>query len=223
DRACCGPSGEIVANDLEVIDGYVRELWAPGAMRTHLPSCTRWLTRQADRHAASYRVTSARDEAADGYRWSDEYGARLGLMRRGEASAAVRWFEIEPCYVFHVLNAYEDEHGGVVIDVARYPELWRSGFSGPPAALRPGRMDIAGGRVSEQGMDDRAIEFPRFDERRVGGLYQYAYAVHTPRGANHALGTSLIKYDLRDDVSATHDFGPGRVPAEPLFVPASPS
>ena len=157
------------------------------------------------------------------YRWSDEYGARLGLMQRGEASTAVRWFEIEPCYVFHALNAYDDERGGVVMDVARYPELWRSGFSGPPASLHRWRIDIAGGRVSEQALDDRAIEFPRFDERRVGGLYRYGYAVHTPRGANHALGTSLIKYDLRDDVSATHDFGPGRVPAEPLFVPASPS
>ena len=29
------------------------------------------------------------------------------------------------------------------------------------------------------------------------------------------------KYDLRDGTSAVHDFGPGRIPAEPVFAPAS--
>ncbi len=34
-------------------------------------------------------------------------------------------------------------------------------------------------------------------------------------------GTSPIKYDLRHGTSVAHDLGPGRVPAEPVFVPAS--
>ena len=41
------------------------------------------------------------------YRWSDEYGARLGVMRRDDPFGPVRWFDIDPCYVFHVANAFE--------------------------------------------------------------------------------------------------------------------
>jgi carotenoid cleavage dioxygenase len=156
------------------------------------------------------------------YRWSDAYGARVGVMPRGGTNADVRWVEVSPCYVFHPLNAYEDEHGAVVVDVVRYPELWRDGSSAAsPACLHRWRIDLGGGRVTEQPLDDRAIEFPRLDDRRLGLAHRYGYAVYTERGVDHGTGTSLIKYDLRAGASATHDFGAGRIPSEPVFVPAS--
>ena len=156
------------------------------------------------------------------YRWSDEYGARLGLMPRGGGGPDVRWFEVAPCYVFHPLNAHDDGQGGVVLDVVRYPELWRAGWADPsPARLHRWRIDPAGGRVAEQPLDDRPIEFPRCDDRRQGQPHRYGYAVYTGRGVDESVGTSLIKYDLRTGASAVHDFGGGRVPAEPVFVPAS--
>ncbi len=37
-----------------------------------------------------------------------DYGARIGVMPRAGTDADIRWFEIEPCYVFHPLNAYDD-------------------------------------------------------------------------------------------------------------------
>ena len=46
------------------------------------------------------------------YRWSDEYGARFGVMRRDDPFGPVRWFDIDPCYVFHVANAFDDRVGG---------------------------------------------------------------------------------------------------------------
>ncbi len=67
------------------------------------------------------------------YRWSDEYGARLGVMPRGGANQDVRWFEIAPCYVFHPLNAYEDAQGAVVVDVSATRSC------GGPAQRRPSR------------------------------------------------------------------------------------
>ena len=45
------------------------------------------------------------------YRWDDNYGARLGVMRRDDPFGEVRWFEIDPCYVFHVANAYDSGDG----------------------------------------------------------------------------------------------------------------
>jgi carotenoid cleavage dioxygenase len=167
------------------------------------------------------------------YRWSDEYGARLGVMPRGGANRDVRWFEIAPCYVFHPLNAYEDAQGAVVVDVVRYEELWRSGSATSESSpkwttgrrqipqLHRWRIDLATGRVGEQPLDDRAVEFPRCDERRVGLTHRYGYAVYTDEGADSSKGTALIKYDLRQGTSLAHDFGPGRMPSEPVFVPAS--
>jgi carotenoid cleavage dioxygenase len=53
------------------------------------------------------------------YRWDDGYGARLGVMPR-DGSGGVRWFDVDPCYVFHVGNAHEDAAGRIVLDGARY-------------------------------------------------------------------------------------------------------
>lgn len=156
------------------------------------------------------------------YRWSDDYGARVGVMPRGGAGADVRWLDVAPCYVFHSLNAYEDDDSTIVVDVVRYPELWRAGASvGPPACLHRWRIDLSEGRVKETPLDERAVEFPRLDDRRVGLAHRYGYAVYTEHGVDQSTGTALIKYDLRTGASAVHDFGPGRVPAEPVFVPAS--
>ena len=63
------------------------------------------------------------------YRWDDSYGARLGVLRRDDPHGEVRWFEIDPCYVFHVANAYDmgatPDTSTIVIQAVRYPELWR--------------------------------------------------------------------------------------------------
>jgi len=143
-------------------------------------------------------------------------------MPRGGSNADVRWFEIAPCYVFHPLNAYEDEQGGIVMDVARYPELWRQDSSASwLASLHRWRIDLRAGRVSEGPLDDHTVEFPRFDERRAGRAHRYGYAVG--RAANRGTGTTLVKYDLGRGVTTAHDFGSGHVPDEPVFVPASPT
>ena len=157
------------------------------------------------------------------FRWSDEYRARIGVMPRGGTNADVRWFDVEPCYVFHPLNAYDDG-GAVVVDVVRYPDLWRDGPSSkvPPATLHRWTIDAGAGRVGERALDDRPTEFPRCDERRVGLAHRYGYAVYTDRGLQTGANTALIKYDVTRGATAVHDFGPGRAPAEPVFVPASP-
>ena len=41
------------------------------------------------------------------YRWHDEYGARLGVLRRDDPYGPMRWLDIDPCFVFHIANAYD--------------------------------------------------------------------------------------------------------------------
>jgi carotenoid cleavage dioxygenase len=153
------------------------------------------------------------------YRWSDEYGARVGIMPRGGRDADVRWFEVEPCYVFHPLNACDDGDA-VVMDVARYRELWRKDSQGfEPATLHRWRLDLATGKATEQALDDRPIEFPRVDDRCVGLPHRFGWAVSSPTSVVDP--SALVKYDLASGKVEAHAFGPGFAPGEGVFVPAS--
>jgi carotenoid cleavage dioxygenase-like enzyme len=156
------------------------------------------------------------------YRWSDDYGARLGIMPRGGANTDVRWVDVEPCYVFHVLNAAEPEPGRVVLDVARYPHLWRDSRDAfEPTTLHRFAVDVAAGTVKEETLDDRSVEFPRVDERRTGRPARFGYAVQTrPGPGGFAMETVLVKYDLLSGITEEHRFSPGCVPGEGVFVPA---
>ena len=59
------------------------------------------------------------------FSWSDNYGARLGLLPRD--GSTIRWVEIDPCYVYHVANAYEQADGTIILDVAWYEKHWVGG------------------------------------------------------------------------------------------------
>jgi carotenoid cleavage dioxygenase len=156
------------------------------------------------------------------YRWSDDYGARVGLMPRGGTSNQVQWFEVEPCYVFHPLNAYDCEDGKVVVEVARYDSLWRDSAAGfEPANLYRWTFDTNSGEVSEECLDDRAIEFPRVDERLVGRKHRFGYAAQNPGNMADASRTQLLQYDLETGSTVVHDFGAGFAPGEAVFAPAS--
>ena len=74
-------------------------------------------------------------------------------------------------------------------------------------------------------IDKAPQEFPRYDERLTGKPYRYAYTVALPEKVDDGfLGeTRLFKHDLAAGKREVHDFGPGRVPAEFVFVPAHES
>lgn len=145
------------------------------------------------------------------YRWSGTYGARFGVLRRGEPDAPIRWFDIAPCYVFHVANAFDDANS-IVLQAARYEHLWRNddGF-GDQAVLWEWRIDLNSGTVAERQLDDRAIEFPRIDDRLAGLAARYAVSVGD---------SDLVRHDLSTGAAVIHSFG-GGVSGEAVFVPAS--
>jgi carotenoid cleavage dioxygenase len=156
------------------------------------------------------------------YRWNPEYGARVGLLPREGRGEEVRWFEVEPCYVFHPVNAYDAPGGEVVLDVVRHPRMFASDLRGPDEGaptLERWTLDPATGRAQEERLDENGQEFPRHDERRVGKPHRFAYTVGFGRGPT--LG-GLFKHDLRDRKRELHDEGPARRFLEPVFVPRAP-
>ena len=73
-----------------------------------------------------------------------------------------------PCYVFHVVNAF-DTGDSLEIQAIRYPELWRhdGGFDAD-GVLWSWTLDLARGTVTERQLDERRVEFPRIDDRLAG-------------------------------------------------------
>ena len=164
------------------------------------------------------------------FSWEPERGTRLGVMPRSGGSADVRWFETEASYVFHPLNAYEED-GRIVLDVARYGRL---DFMTPRGARDPGyggdsaarmhrwTIDLAGGGVRSTPLDDVSCEFPRADERRLGRKHRYGYAAVEPDPTSAMPAWSALRrYDLERGTADTRSFGPGHGAGEPLFVPRS--
>lgn len=180
-----------------------------------------------DRHVVfmDLPVVFSPERAAEGtmpYAWNEEHGARLGVMPRGGSDADVRWVEIEPCYVFHPLNAWS-EGDRVVLDAARYPEIWRDTAADfRTAKLHRWRIDPATGTAREEPLGEQALEFPRVDPRREGLKNRFGYAVGYRAGPDEVALQSLLQLDLEGGAAREHDFGPGRVPGEAVFVPASP-
>ena len=56
-------------------------------------------------------ITGSMERAMGGkppYAWEPDKGAYVGVMKRQGAASDIVWFRAESCYVFHVMNAWED-------------------------------------------------------------------------------------------------------------------
>ena len=158
------------------------------------------------------------------YVWDDDYGARIGVLPKGGTAADVTWYEVEPCYVFHPMNAFDLPDGGIQLDVVRHPSMFRTDLLGPnegSPTLDRWTVDTSAGTVREERISDHPIELPRVDERLVGkqARYGYAAAFDPTRGAPDF--GPITRHDLVTGEVVVHDFGPGRRAMEPVFVPRS--
>jgi carotenoid cleavage dioxygenase len=162
------------------------------------------------------------------FSWDGGYGARVGVLPRSGTGADVRWFEVDPCYVFHPLNAFDDGET-VVVDVVRYNRLFDAGHTGPwepgvTTTLDRWTIDLTAGTVREERLDDRPQEFPRVDERLAGHRHRYGYVAELGPTSEGTVtpGSNLVKHDLVDQSSQIHPLGVGRAASEGVFVPSSP-
>lgn len=191
-----------------------------------------------DRHVVLYDqpVTFDAEKVALGtlpYTWNADYPARVGVLPRDSVDGAdTRWFDVEPCYVYHPLNAYEDGDGRrIVLDVVRHPATFRTDHNGPwegPPQLHRWTVDLDRGKVVEELLDDHGQEFPRIDERLTGRRHRYGYSVGLPSEGDRPYAdtglapTSILRHDLVGGTRQQRDFGPGTQPGELTFVPAGP-
>lgn len=158
------------------------------------------------------------------YRWNPGHKARVGLLPRDGSGDDVTWHEVDPCYVFHVGNSFEDGAGRVVIDLCAYETIFDGDMPGPygrSLGLERWTIEPAGGPVVRESLDRSAQEFPRPDERRFGRAYRYLWTMGLPEDGSldFVAPMPLYRHDLATGDRVVHHFGDGRIPGEFVFVP----
>jgi carotenoid cleavage dioxygenase len=163
------------------------------------------------------------------YAWNPRYPARIGVMPREGGNSDVRWFDIEPCYVYHPLNAYSEVRNGsevLVLDVVRYQRMFDRDRRGPGdtmPTLDRWTINLATGAVSSECRDDRAQEFPRINEALLGSRHRFGYTVGIEGGfvdsSGKKMSTSLYKHDYATGSSTVAPLDPELLIGEMSFVP----
>lgn len=155
--------------------------------------------------------------------------ARFGIIDRHATSDTTRWFETDACYVYHVINCYEQGDEVVVVACRVDDPMPSSRDVGPQTRARleflelepllhRWRINLVTGMVHGEQLDDVATEFPRMNDQRLGQPSRYCY---NPRLAAEPtlVFDGWIKYDLESGASQTYAVGPDAVGDEAVFVP----
>jgi carotenoid cleavage dioxygenase len=158
-------------------------------------------------------------------RWEPDNGARIGVLPREGGSDDVRWFELDPFYVFHFLNGWSE--GDVVyVDGCRSPRMPTSfgaddAFDEPVAPLlHRWRLDLSSGQVTSEQLGDLAGDFPRVSDAVAGRRNRYGYVAHiAERDEPGAQFDGVIKYDFERGSSELHRYRAGVEGGEAVFVP----
>ena len=173
-----------------------------------------------------------RPEAAREKKWMVELHrdtpARFGVLPRRGEGGSIRWFEAEPCYVYHAVNAWEEDGAVVMVGCrcddpipaldpadGRYARAYAN--LRLRAHLHRWRFDLESGECTEEALDDRVAEFPTINARFSGRRTRFSYHVTIP-DTRTLLFDGLVKYD-RDRAVAHHAFGDGVFGSEAPFAP----
>lgn len=154
--------------------------------------------------------------------------ARFGLLPRHAPGSEIRWLEDDACYIFHTVNAYEED-GAVVLEACRIEDPMaklreppsdspRLDFMDLTPFLTRWRFDLATGAVKRERLDDVPTEFPIIDANRRGARARYTYSPRLARTPT-LLFEGFLKYDLEKGTSIYQGFGPGQFGSEGAFVP----
>jgi carotenoid cleavage dioxygenase len=162
-------------------------------------------------------------------RFHRELPSRFGVLPRRGGGDEIRWFEFEPGYVLHMVNAWE-EGDWITMDGCFQPDpsIRRNPEEGALASmlgylrirthLRRWRMNLATGETRETQLDDLNVEFPLPDTERYGVRTRFSYHQYIPEDAHTVLFHALVKYDHEDGSRVRYDYPPGWFASEAPFA-----
>ncbi len=155
--------------------------------------------------------------------------ARFGVVPRRGRGDQIRWFETDSCYIYHVINTWEEGDEVVMTACMMTP----NGFApnpeyGPYAAMVnilalhavpvEWRMNMRTGDCKKRILDDRIGEFPVVNLDYAAKKTRWSYHVAmSPDQLQKFAG--LYKYDLETGNAETYMYEPGMFGSEPAFAP----
>ncbi|MDF2445853.1 MAG: carotenoid oxygenase [Moraxellaceae bacterium] len=170
----------------------------------------------------TFSVTRALQGAALPYAWNPKHPARVGLLPRNGEAKDVRWFGVDPCFVFHTANARDLEDGSAILDVVVHRRMFDRSRQGPEdqeVTFERWTLNAQTGRVERRVIHRGSQEFPRFDERRSGAPYRYVYTVGISVSAPQP--NALYRHDVESGETIAHAYGARLLSGEVVFVPRS--
>ena len=141
-----------------------------------------------------------------------ELPTRFGVIPRYGASAELRWFEFSPCFLYHVINAWEStDASGEWIEMVACRYMPARTVEGGIDAVRTAknvaelimtarlwrwRMNLTTGEGQEFCLDaERNVEFPTYNSALTGRRTRYGY-VADQHASMPLQWNGIRKYDL---------------------------
>ncbi len=175
-------------------------------------------------------------EALQRGRWRSVYepelGSRFAVIPRHGTLEQLRWFTASPCYIYHVVNAWEEADELVMVahrvanPVANHEHSSANEFARMlknlqmDAELWEWRFNLTTGTTTERCLDRANAEFPSTNPRQNGYPTRYGYAVTIAESTTLRFD-GIRKYDLLTGEHQQVQFGPGISGSESPFAPSN--
>ena len=163
-------------------------------------------------------------------RFHPEIPSRIAVIPRRGQTSDIKWFEADPTYVLHWVNAYEDGDE-IVLDGffqqdpeppsgngTLYQRMFRfldNELMGPQ--LHRWRLNMATGLCKEEPLSDSKSEFGMINQQYAGLRHRYSYAATTKPG--WFLFNGLLKHDTETGNEERYLFGEGVYGSETAMAP----
>lgn len=131
-------------------------------------------------------IVGSLDRAMEGaapFAWEPEKGVHIGVLpRHGGTAENVRWLDMDLCFAFHFMNAF-DKDGVITIDACQFehPPLFANvngettGRAEPYLTRWTANMEDENARMTFERIDECESEFPQCDPRFVGREYRHGW------------------------------------------------
>ncbi|MDX2142079.1 MAG: carotenoid oxygenase family protein [Rhodospirillaceae bacterium] len=157
---------------------------------------------------------------------------RFAILPRRGGPDQIRWFEADPTYVLHWVNAYE-EGDEIVLDGYFQEDPTPKPTASAPAGyehmmgfldlhamrtrLHRWRFNLKTGRTREERLSDLTVEFGTMNQRYAGRPYRYCYSALSKPGM--FLFNGLVKHDLKTGETSKVMLADDEYASESPFAP----
>ena len=213
-----------VADKNGVLTNYV-EIPLPGARLPHDMAIT-------ENYSILMDLPLHWNKGSHGLHYFKDRPSRFAVIPRHGSQQDIRWFEASACYIYHTVNAYEED-GKIIMDGCRQPdpliprkpgdgviERMKSAGTWKDVKLYRWIFDLATGETTEQQLDDTNVEFPMINADWVSGKkHRYTYATLMPNDSLINF-SGIYKFDHQTGEKQIYEFPAGTCGSETPFAPA---